>query len=131
MCDAKRLVCIEDDLELVDILKIILKHRGYKVTGATAGHEGLETLRRVKPDLVLLDLMMPDMDGWEVYRQMKADADLCHIPVIIVTADGQSLNRFLGLKVTQVDDFIVKPFDVQELVQRIEKALSPTDFSAL
>ena len=125
MSDARRLVCIEDDLELVDILKIILKHRGYNVIGATTGHEGLETLRRVKPDLVLLDLMMPDMDGWEVYRQMKADADLCHIPVIIVTADGQSLNRFLGLKVTPVDDFIVKPFDVQELVQRIEKALKP------
>jgi len=125
LCDARRLVCIEDDLELVDILKIILKHRGYKVTGATTGYEGLETLRRVKPDLVLLDLMMPDMDGWEVYRQMKADADLCHIPVIIVTADGQSLNRFLALKVTKADDFVVKPFDVHELVQRIEKALKP------
>ena len=123
MSDAKKLVCIEDDLELVDILKIILKNRGFKIFGATGGPEGLETLRRVKPDLVLLDLMMPDMDGWEVHRQMKADADLCHIPVIIVTADSRPITKFRGLEVAKVNDFIVKPFDVQELVQRIEKAL--------
>jgi DNA-binding response OmpR family regulator len=123
LSDAKKLVCIEDDLELVDILKNILKNRGFKIFGATGGLEGLETLRRVKPDLVLLDLMMPDMDGWEVHRQMKADADLCHIPVIIVTADSRPITKFRGLEVAKVDDFIVKPFDVQELVQRIEKAL--------
>jgi DNA-binding response OmpR family regulator len=123
LSDAKKLVCIEDDLELVDILKIILKHRGFQVFGARSGPEGLETLRRVKPDLVLLDLMMPGMDGWEVHRQMKADADLCHIPVIIVTADGQPVTKFRGLEVAKVDDFVVKPFDVQELVQCIEKAL--------
>ena len=123
MSDAKKLVCIEDDLELVDILKVILKHQGFQVFGARSGPEGLETLRRVKPDLVLLDLMMPGMDGWEVHRQMKADPDLCHIPVIIVTADGQPITKFRGLEVAKVDDFIVKPFDVQELVQCIEKAL--------
>ena len=123
MSDAKKLVCIEDDFELVDILKIILKHRGFEVFGATGGPEGLETLRRVKPDLVLLDLMMPDMDGWEVHRQMKADADLCRIPVIIVTADSQPVTKHRGLEVAKVDDFIVKPFDVHELVRRIEKVL--------
>lgn len=125
MSDPKKLVCIEDDLELVDILKIILRNRGFQVFGATGGPEGLETLRRVKPDLVLLDLMMPKMDGWEVHRQMKADPDLCHIPVIIVTADGQPVTKFRGLEVAKVDDFVVKPFDVQELVQCIERALKP------
>ena len=123
MSDAKNLVCIEDDLELVEILKVILKSRGYELTGARGGSEGLETLRRVKPDLVLLDLMMPDMDGWEVHRQMKADADLCRIPVIIVTADSQPVTKHRGLEVAKVDDYIVKPFDVHELVRRIEKAL--------
>jgi DNA-binding response OmpR family regulator len=123
LSDAKKIVCIEDDLELVEILRIVLRNRGFKVIGATGGPEGLETLRRVKPDLVLLDLMMPDMDGWEVHRQMKADADLCHIPVIIVTADGRPTTKHLGLKVAKVQDFIVKPFDLEELVQCIEKAL--------
>ena len=123
MSDAKNLVCIEDDLELVEILRIILKNRGYKITGAIGGPAGLETLRRVKPDLVLLDLMMPGMDGWEVHRQMKADADLCHIPVIIVTADGQPTTKLRGLEIAKVADFVVKPFDVQELVESIEKAL--------
>ena len=123
MSDAKNLVCIEDDLELVEILKIILKSRGYKITGATGGPAGLETLRSVKPDLVLLDLMMPGMDGWEVHRQMKADPDLCHIPVIIVTADGQPSTKVRGLEIAKVDDYVVKPFYVQELVERIEKAL--------
>jgi DNA-binding response OmpR family regulator len=123
LSDAKNLVCIEDDLELVEILKIILKSRGYELTGARGGSEGLEALRRVKPDLVLLDLMMPDMDGWEVHRQMKADADLCHIPVIIVTADSQPITRVRGLEIAKVADFIVKPFNVQTLVESIEKAL--------
>ena len=123
MSDAKNLVCIEDDLELVEILKIILKSRGYEITGARGGSEGLEALRRIKPDLVLLDLMMPDMDGWEVHRQMKADADLCHIPVIIVTADGQPITKVQGLEIAKVADYIVKPFNVQKLVESIEKAL--------
>jgi DNA-binding response OmpR family regulator len=123
LSDAIKIVCIEDDFELTDILKIILKGRGFKVTGARGGLEGLETLRRVRPDLVLLDLMMPGMDGWEIYGRMQAEPDLCDIPVIIVTADGQPATRARALEVAKVDGFIVKPFNIQELVQRIEEVL--------
>jgi len=124
MADAKRkVVCVEDDPEIIDLIKFILDRKGFEFIGVLGGREGLETLRRVKPDLVLLDLMMPEMDGWEVYRQMKADEALCDIPVIVVTADGQPITRVLGLHIAKVDDFITKPFGPQELVRSIEKVL--------
>ena len=119
----KRVVCIEDELEMIDLIKLILGRRGFEFTGAMGGREGMEAIRRVKPDLVLLDLMMPDMDGWEVYQQIKTDEELKHIPVIIVTAKAQSIDRVLGLHIAKVDDYITKPFGPQELLQSIEKVL--------
>jgi len=119
----KRVVCIEDELEMIDLIKLILGRRGFEFTGAMGGREGMEAIRRVKPDLVLLDLMMPDMDGWEVDQQIKTDEELKHIPVIIVTAKAQSIDRVLGLHIAKVDDYITKPFGPQELLQSIEKVL--------
>jgi len=84
----------------------------------------LETIRQVKPDLVLLDLMMPDMDGWEVYQQMKADEDLSDIPVIVVTAKAQSIDKVLGLHIAKVDDYVTKPFGPQELLASVQKVLN-------
>jgi DNA-binding response OmpR family regulator len=75
------------------------------------------------PDLVLLDLMMPDMDGWEVYQQMKADEKTKNIPVIVVTAKAQSIDRVLGLHIAKVDDYIAKPFSPQDLMNSVEKVL--------
>jgi DNA-binding response OmpR family regulator len=73
---------------------------------------------------VLLDLMMPDMDGWEVYQQMKADELTRHIPVIVVTARAQSIDKVLGLHIAKVDDYIAKPFSPQELLNSVEKVLA-------
>jgi DNA-binding response OmpR family regulator len=123
----RSVVCIEDESEMIDLIRLILGRRGFELTGATGGVEGLEAIRRVKPDLVLLDLMMPGMDGWEVYQQMKADDDLKHIPVIIVTAKAQSIDKVLGLHIAKVDDYITKPFGPQELIQSIEKVLGKLD----
>ena len=120
----KSVVCIEDEPEMIDLIKLILGRKGFELAGAMGGREGLELIRRSKPDLVLLDLMMPDMDGWEVYKQMKADKALCNIPVIVVTADGQPITRVLGLHIAKVDDFITKPFGPQDLIKSIEKVLS-------
>jgi DNA-binding response OmpR family regulator len=80
-------------------------------------------IRQEKPDLVLLDLMMPDMDGWEVYQQMKADEKTKDIPVIVVTAKAQSIDRVLGLHIAKVDDYIAKPFSPQDLMNSVEKVL--------
>jgi DNA-binding response OmpR family regulator len=81
-------------------------------------------VRETLPDLVLLDLMMPDMDGWEVYQQMKADESTRHIPVIVVTAKAQNIDKVLGLHIAKVDDYIAKPFSPQELLNSVDKILN-------
>ncbi len=119
----KKIVCIEDEPEMIDLVRLILGRRGFELIGAIGGREGLETVRRVKPDLVLLDLMMPDMDGWEIYQHMKADEELRDIPVIIVTAKAQSIDKVLGLHIAKVDDYITKPFGPQELIDSVNRVL--------
>ncbi len=121
----KHILCIEDEPEMIDLIRLILGRRGFEVTGATGGKAGLEAVRAERPDLVLLDLMMPDMDGWEVYQQMKADEATRHIPVIVVTAKAQSIDKVLGLHIAKVDDYIAKPFSPQELLSSVEKTLGP------
>ncbi len=119
----KKIVCIEDEPEMIDLVRLILGRRGFELIGAVGGREGLETVRQVKPDLVLLDLMMPDMDGWEIYQHMKADEELRNIPVIIVTAKAQSIDKVLGLHIAKVDDYITKPFGPQELIESVNRVL--------
>jgi DNA-binding response OmpR family regulator len=123
--DQKRVVCIEDEPEMIDLVRLILGRKGFNVIGANGGIEGLETVRRLRPDLILLDLMMPDMDGWEVYQQVKADPSLREIPVVVVTAKAQSIDKVLGLHIAKVDDYITKPFGPQELLESVEKILGP------
>ena len=119
----KLILCIEDDQEMIDLIRLILSRHGFDVRGATGGKEGLEIIRKEHPDLILLDLMMPEMDGWEVYQQMKADETIKNIPVIIVTAKAQSIDKVLGLHIAKVDDYISKPFSPQELLSSIESVL--------
>jgi two-component system response regulator VicR len=121
--EKKMVVCIEDEREMIDLVKLILGRKGFDLVGAVGGREGLETVRRLKPDLVLLDLMMPDMDGWEVYQQIKADDELKDTPVIVVTAKAQSIDKVLGLHIAKVDDYVTKPFSPQELLQSVNKVL--------
>jgi len=121
------ILCIEDEQEMIDLIRLILERRGYEVEGASGGKEGLEKIRNAPPDLVLLDLMMPDMDGWEVYQQMKAEEASKDIPVIVVTAKAQSIDKVLGLHIAKVDDYISKPFSPQELLNSVEQVLGLGD----
>jgi DNA-binding response OmpR family regulator len=123
----KHILCIEDEPEMIDLIRLILGRRGYDVSGAAGGKAGLLAVRENLPDLVLLDLMMPDMDGWEVYQQMKANESTRHIPVIVVTARAQSIDKVLGLHIAKVDDYIAKPFSPQELLNSVEKILGQKD----
>ena len=119
----QRILCIEDHPEMIELIRLILGRRGFDVVGAEGGQEGLKAIQENPPDLVLLDLMMPDMDGWEVYRQIKANDRLKEIPVIAVTAKAQGIDRVLGLHIAGMDDFITKPFGPKELVASVEHVL--------
>lgn len=119
----KRILCIEDHPEMIELVQLILGRRGFEVEGAVGGQAGIEEIQRKPPDLLLLDLMMPDVDGWEVYRQIKANERLRDIPVIIVTAKAQEIDRVLGLKIAGADDYITKPFRPKELIDSVEQVL--------
>ena len=119
----RKVVCVEDEQEMIDLIRLILSRKGFEVIGANGGRQGLEIIRAEKPDGVLLDLMMPEMDGWQVYQQLKADPSTAEIPVIVVTAKAQNIDKVLGLHIAKVDDYIPKPFSLQELVDRIEAVL--------
>lgn len=119
----KRILCIEDHPEMIELIRLILSREGFTVDGAGGGREGLQAMQEKPPDLVLLDIMMPDMDGWEVYRQIKSNAELSDIPVIAVTAKAQQIDRILGLHIAGMDDFITKPFGPEELVASVERLL--------
>jgi two-component system response regulator VicR len=88
------------------------------------GRDGLVAIEHAKPDLVLLDLMMPDIDGWEVYQTMKANDQMKQIPVIIITAKAQSIDKVLGLHIAKVDDYITKPFSPGELITSVRRVLT-------
>jgi DNA-binding response OmpR family regulator len=120
----KRVVYIEDEQEMIDLVRLILGRKGYEVIGANGGRSGLQLVKDQLPDLVLLDLMMPDMDGWEVYQQMKAEEKTRQIPVIVITAKAQSIDKVLGLHIAKVDDYISKPFSPQDLLDSVEKVLA-------
>ncbi|HBG74338.1 MAG: two-component system response regulator [Chloroflexi bacterium GWB2_49_20] len=120
----KRILCIEDDDEMIVLIRLILSRHGFEVLGASGGAAGLEMIQQDKPDLILLDLMMPEMDGWEVYQQIKAVETTQKIPIIVVTAKAQSIDRVLGLHIAKVDDYIAKPFSPQELLDSVESVLN-------
>ena len=123
MAEKQLVVCIEDEPEMTDLVQIILQREGYEVLGAVGGQAGLDLIREHLPDLVLLDLMMPNMDGWEVYQQLQADEATSDIPVIVITAKAQSIDKVLGLYIAKVDDYITKPFKPKELTERVKKVL--------
>ncbi|MFN7209146.1 MAG: response regulator transcription factor [Aggregatilineales bacterium] len=125
-----RIVCIEDDPKTIDLVKLILRREGFEVIGTTNGRDGLTAIEQFQPQLVLLDLMMPDMDGWEVYQAMRANEGMKHIPVIVLTAKAQSIDKVLGLHIAKVNDYITKPFSPSELVQSVRKVLDQATASS-
>jgi DNA-binding response OmpR family regulator len=123
----KKIVYIEDDPEMIDLVELILNRHGFSVKGAHGGRQGIDVVRQLNPDLILLDLMMPDLDGWDVYQQLKADDATKAIPVIVITAKAQSIDKVLGLHIAKVDDYISKPFRPQELLDSVDRILNKRD----
>ena len=122
----KRVIYFEDERDMVELVRLVLGREGYSVEGASEGRAGLVSVREKLPDIILLDLMMPDMDGWEIFKELKNDKSTGDIPVVVITAKSQSVDKILGVEIAQVDDYISKPFSPRELIERVEKVLSET-----
>ena len=116
---AVSVLIVEDDRNIQELLQLYLEKEGYAVTVAGDGGQGLAKFRAIKPDLVLLDVMMPVMDGWTVCKTIRAESKT---PVIMLTAKGEVDDKVMGLK-TGADDYITKPFEMKELMARIEAVL--------
>ena len=113
---------MEDDKEIRDGVEIYLKNQGYQVWKAANGKEGLEIVAQEEIHLAILDIMMPVMDGLEMIRQIKENNNICHIPIIVLSAKASLDDRIAGLE-QGIDDYITKPFSMEELLLRIEAVL--------
>jgi diguanylate cyclase (GGDEF)-like protein len=118
----KSILVVDDEEHIQEILRYQLEHAGYRVTVATDGREAMEIIRHDPPDLVLLDVMMPLLDGSEVCRRLRSDFWTCHIPVIMITARGELEDRVGGLE-DGANDYITKPFAIAEVLARVRNAL--------
>jgi two-component system, OmpR family, response regulator VicR len=119
-----RIVYIEDDADMISLVQMVLDPEHYELVGATDGSTGLAMIRETPPDLVLLDLMLPDIGGWSVYQTLKEDEDLYQIPVIVITAQNTPIDRVLGEYIAKVEVYLTKPFSPQGLRAAVNTVLS-------
>ncbi len=127
MAKAARILLIDDDPDFVMVTKLVLEESGYQVATALRGREGLELARAQKPDLIILDIIMPEQDGFMVCEQLKADPDLSDVPVMMLTGFAERRGE-TSLAVTQglmleAEDYVDKPVKPQELLRRVEALL--------
>jgi DNA-binding response OmpR family regulator len=115
----KKIVLIEDDADLFALLKYNLEKEGFSLMGSQTGKGALELCRRVRPDLILLDIMLPDSDGLDICKGIRNDAELMQVPIIFLTARASETDRIVGLELG-ANDYIVKPFFIRELIARIK-----------
>jgi len=121
----KKILVVEDDLDLVELLSFNLRKAGFSVGTANDGIEALKKAHTLSPDLILLDLMLPGLDGFGVCEILRRDSATASVPIIILTAMSSQLARFSGLE-SGADDYITKPFSPKLLLERIEQRLSST-----
>jgi len=116
---SKCVLIVEDDANIADLLRLYLEKEGFRVVLAPDGGQGVELFRKEKPNLILLDLMLPVLDGWGVCRAIRQESD---VPIIMLTAKGETMDKVTGLK-SGADDYITKPFEMKEVLARIEAVL--------
>ena len=121
----KKVLVVDDEPDTLELVKLVLESGGFEAILANNGKEALAQIATVRPDLVLLDIMMPDMDGWDVFRKMKERDP--GIPIAILTAKAQNIDKLLGLHVLKADDYITKPFGKNELISKVKKLTELTE----
>ena len=122
--EKKKILLVDDDVDFTEATKLILENKSYNVLVAHDGKEGLKKAHTEQPNLIILDVMMPEMDGYEVCAQLKTDPNYSHIPVLLLTAVGEATpstkyTKEMGMK-TEADDYMPKPIEPIELVERVE-----------
>ena len=115
----KKILVIEDDINISELLRLYLEKDGFAVTLAESGAKGVSEFERICPDMVLLDIMLPVMDGWAVCREIRSTSK---VPIIMLTAKGETFDKVSGLEMG-ADDYVVKPFDVKELIARVHAVM--------
>ncbi len=118
---AKRILLVDDEKDILDLLEFNLQSEGYKTSKARDGNEALKKAHDKKPDLILLDIMLPQKDGFEVIRELRAAKETMDIPVIFLTAKDSEIDEVVGLELG-ADDYIVKPISIRKLLARVKKA---------
>jgi DNA-binding response OmpR family regulator len=116
------ILVVDDEQHIIDLTKLYLEQEGYKTISATDGKTALQRIQSEKPSLVVLDLMLPELDGWEVCRRVRADSD---VPIIMLTARSDDIDRIVGLELG-ADDYLTKPFNPRELVARVRAIMRRT-----
>ena len=120
---AKKILIIEDDPAISRLVDYSLKHEGYEVVAATNGLEGIRKAQYEAPDLVILDVMLPGMDGFEICHRLRAESETSQLPILMFSAKAQEIDKDTGLKVG-ADDYLPKPAAPAEIVSRVEKLLA-------
>jgi len=118
----QRILVVDDDKEVVRLMRAYLEQAGYEVLVAYDGETAVHNLRREKPDLLLLDLMLPDRDGWDITRIVRGDPALAHTPIIMLTARVEDTDKIIGLEIG-ADDYVTKPYNPREVVARVRARL--------
>jgi DNA-binding response OmpR family regulator len=124
----KKILIVDDEDDILHFLDLVLREKGYEVATATGGQEALTRAQLVRPDLILLDIMMPQMDGWEVLKLLRVDEETAAIPVAMLSARTEARDRVQGLQEGAVD-YICKPFSLQELIGKIEAIFAQVEES--
>ena len=119
----KKILVVDDEVDLVKTIQFALEAEGYQVLVSHNGEDALNQSRKEKPDLILLDLMLPKLDGYKVCRLLKFDEQYKHIPIMMLTAKTQQKDRLLGME-TGADEYITKPFDMEELMEKVKAYLN-------
>jgi DNA-binding response OmpR family regulator len=116
---SKKILVVDDEDDILHFLELVLREKGYEVTTASGGHEALTKAQLERPNLILLDIMMPQMDGWEVLKLLRVDEETADIPVAMLSARTEAKDRVQGLQEGAID-YICKPFALQDLLMKIE-----------
>jgi DNA-binding response OmpR family regulator len=119
----KTVLVVDDDPNITELIRVNLDAAGYSVTCAANGREAIEQIDVAKPDLMIVDVMMPEMDGWELCKTIKDDPDMEGVPIVMLTARGTDRDRLIGRDIFGVDEYVTKPFDILALTELCRRLL--------